>query len=446
AGARLPFALSWYPSYEPVPPPPDPLAELTRAEAYWRTWSAGCTYRGRWADAVTTSLIVLKAMTYAPTGGIVAAVTTSLPEWPGADRNWDYRFCWLRDATLTLFALMLAGFRTEAEAWREWLLRAVAGDASNLQTLYGVAGEPRLPEQTLPWLPGFLGSQPVRIGNAAADQLQLDVYGEVLDMLYQAHRIGIPADSRDGQLQRELLDVLESIWRQPDNGIWERRDGRQHFTHSKVMAWVAFDRAVRSAYGLGVEGPVERWQALRDQIHAEVCERAFDRARMTFTQSYGSRELDGSLLLLPLVGFLPARDPRMVGTVRAIERELMVDGFVRRFVPGSPAGDSAPDEGAFLACTCWLADNYELSDRHDEACALFERLLSIRNDVGLLAEQYDPNARRLLGNFPQALSHLALVNTAYNISREHMGSADHRSAGATAAGLRKGSATRQNRA
>jgi GH15 family glucan-1,4-alpha-glucosidase len=372
------------------------------------------------------SLITLKALTYTPTGGIVAAATTSLPERIGGVRNWDYRYSWLRDATFTLYALLLGGFRDEASAWRDWLLRAVAGSPSQLQIMYGLGGERRLPELALEWLPGYERSIPVRTGNAAVSQLQLDVYGEVMDAMYEARLIGIPADPLAWDVQRKLMDFLESGWRQPDEGIWEVRGPRRHFTHSKVMAWVAFDRAVKSVEAMGVDGPVDRWKAIRRTIHDEVCTRAWDARRGTFTQAYGSPVLDASLLMIPLVGFLSPMDSRVVGTVAAIERELMEDGFVLRY-PTHEADDGLPPgEGVFLLCSFWLADAYALMGRDEEARALFERLLALRNDVGLLSEQYDPAARRFLGNFPQAFSHVGLVNTACNLTPRQPAPARHR--------------------
>ncbi|WNG31025.1 glycoside hydrolase family 15 protein [Cystobacter fuscus] len=416
-GQRIPFVLRWHPSHEPAPPPLDGLEALADTEDWWREWFSHCTYQGAWREAVRTSLMTLKALTYAPTGGIVAAATTSLPERLGGQRNWDYRFCWLRDATFTLYALSLGGFREEAEAWRSWLMRSVAGDASKLQIMYGVGGERRLPELSLDWLPGYGHSRPVRIGNAAVDQLQLDVYGEVMDAIHQSHRMELRDDPRAWDVALVLMDFLESGWKQPDSGLWEVRGQPQHFTYSKVMAWVAFDRAVKTVERYGVEGPVGHWREVRDAIHREVCQRAYDSKRGSFTQAYGSDNLDASLLLLPLVGFVSPRDPRMVGTVRAIEQELMYQGLVRRYHTHATDDGLPPGEGLFLACSFWLADNYVLQGRMKEAEALFERLIGLRNDVGLLAEEYEPSLRRQLGNFPQAFSHVGLINTAFNLER-----------------------------
>jgi GH15 family glucan-1,4-alpha-glucosidase len=370
--------------------------------------------------------MVLKALTYAPTGGIVAAPTTSLPEWIGGVRNWDYRYCWLRDATLTLLAFLHADHVDEALDWRAWLLRAVAGDPADLQIMYGVGGERRLTELELPWLPGYESSGPVRIGNAASAQLQVDVYGEVMDALYQARVHGVAKEKPAWQLQRTLLGYLERTWPEPDEGIWEIRGERRHFVHSKAMAWVAFDRAVRSVEDHDLDGPVDRWRALRDEIHAEVCERGYDASIGSFVQSYGSRELDASLLLLPLVGFLSADDRRVQGTIEAVERELLEDGLVLRYRTRSSGVDGLPPgEGVFLPCSFWLVDCYELTGRHEEAHSLFTRLIGLANDLGLLAEEYDPRAQRLLGNFPQAFTHLALVNTAFNVL-PHLPSPMHR--------------------
>jgi GH15 family glucan-1,4-alpha-glucosidase len=426
AGESIPFVLSWHPSNDPPPPELDAAVAIDAAEAWWRTWAAHATYDGPWREAVVRSLITLKALTYTPTGGIVAAATTSLPERIGGVRNWDYRYSWVRDATFTLYALLTGGFQEEACAWRDWLLRTVAGAPSQLQIMYGVAGERRLPELTLDWLPGHEGSVPVRIGNAAVSQLQLDVYGEVMDSLYQARRIGISVDPFAWNVQLKLLEFLETGWREPDEGIWEVRGRRRHFTHSKVMAWVAFDRAVRSVEAMDVDGPVERWKGIRRIIHEEVCTRGWDPRRRTFTQAYGAPALDASLLMLPLVGFLPATDARVTGTVAAIERELVEDGFVRRYSTHESDDGLPPGEGAFLLCSFWLADAYALMGRFEDARALFERLIALRNDVGLLSEQYDPAARRFLGNFPQAFSHVGLVNTACNLTPQQTGPARHR--------------------
>jgi GH15 family glucan-1,4-alpha-glucosidase len=416
AGQRVPFVLTWFPSSSDLPPTIDADAAIVEAEAWWNAWSSRCTYTGEWRDAVMRSLITLKALTFTPTGGIVAAPTTSLPEALGGPRNWDYRYSWLRDATFTLYALKEGGYLDEACAWRDWLLRAIAGDPSQLQILYGLGGERRIPEQTLPWLPGYRDSKPVRIGNAAVDQLQLDVYGEVIDALYHSRRSGLGPDGVTWRLENKLLEFLESNWMKPDEGLWEVRNGRQHFTHSKVMSWVAFDRAVKTVESSGLQGPIERWRAIRDQIHTEVCERAFDRSLNTFTQAYGSKALDGALLMLPQVGFLPYTDPRILSTIAAVERDLVVDGFLLRYRrEQAPDGVGGP-EGVFLLCTFWLADSYAMTGRTAEARALYERLLSIRNDVGLLAEEYDPIGEMQLGNFPQAFSHVGLINTAYNLT------------------------------
>jgi GH15 family glucan-1,4-alpha-glucosidase len=417
-GSSVPFVLTWHDSNKPPPEPVDPGQALRDTESWWKTWSEQCTYEGEWRDDVLASLIVLKALTYAPTGGVVAAPTTSLPEQLGGVRNWDYRYCWLRDATFTLYALMLAGYTEEAVAWRDWLLRAVAGDPSKLSIMYGARGERRLPELELDWLPGYEGSKPVRIGNAASKQRQLDVYGEVIDSFYLAQRVGIPAEPTAWQLARAVLDFLESAWREPDEGIWEVRGPARQFTHSKVMAWVAFDRAIKAVERFGQEGPVERWRRSREEIRTEILEKGYDGSLGAFVQSYGSKELDASLLLIPLVGFLPAGDERARGTVAAIQRTLCRDGFVYRYsthaagaIDGLP-----PGEAAFLPCTYWLADNLALDGRHDEARSIFERLLGLRNDLGLQSEEYDTERLRLVGNFPQAFTHVALVNTARNLS------------------------------
>ncbi len=416
-GEQVPFALSWSPSHLPIPDPIDAGGAIEDATKSWQAWSGQCRDRGPWAEAVDRSLVTLQALSYAPTGGIVAAVTTSLPEQLGGQRNWDYRCCWLRDATFTLQALMNSGHVEGAQAWRDWLLRAIAGNPSQIQILYGLAGERQLNEWEIPWLPGYEGAAPVRVGNAAAAQSQLDVYGEVMDVLHQAVKAGIAASDAAWRLQCALIEHLETIWQQPDEGIWEVRGGPRHFTHSKVMCWVAFDRAVRMAEENQLEAPLDHWRELRRQIHDDVCRNGFDSTRGAFVQSYGSKHLDASLLLLPLVGFLPPEDPRVRGTVEAIERELVVDGFVMRYDTGHHVDGLPPGEGAFLACSFWLADNLVLLGRHDDARRLFERLLALRNDVGLLAEEYDPRARRQVGNFPQAFSHVAIINTAHNLSR-----------------------------
>jgi GH15 family glucan-1,4-alpha-glucosidase len=417
AGETVAFVLTYSPSHLEPGPPVEPVAALADTEAFWREWAARCTYDGEWRDAVVRSLLTLKALTYRPTGGIVAAPTTSLPEQVGGTRNWDYRFCWLRDATLTLLALMDAGYYDEAAAWRDWLLRAAAGSPDQLQIMYGLAGERHLREWELPWLPGYENSRPVRIGNAAHSQRQLDVYGEVLDALYQARRGGLSASEEAGRLASALVTHLGKIWQEPDEGLWEVRGEPQHFTHSKVMAWVALDRAIRAVEEFGGTGPLDAWRLTRQRIHDEVCARGFDRDLGSFVQAYGSRQLDASLLLIPLVGFLPATDPRVVGTVAAIEQRLMDGGLVRRYDARLTDDGLPPGEGAFLACSFWLADNYVLMGRHADARALFERLLALRNDVGLLAEEYDPRSARLVGNFPQAFSHVGLVDTALNLAR-----------------------------
>jgi GH15 family glucan-1,4-alpha-glucosidase len=415
AGESVSFILTHAPSHLEVPVHAEPEAALQHTEQFWREWAGRCTASG-WGEAVRRSLITLKALTYAPTGGIVAAPTTSLPEKIGGVRNWDYRYCWLRDATLTLLAFMNAGYLEEAKHWREWLVRAVAGSPEQIQIMYGLAGERRLPEWELSWLRGYEGSQPVRCGNAAAAQLQLDVFGEVLDALYQACKAGLARHDAAWDVQRAMLAHLERVWIQPDEGIWEVRGPPRHFTHSKVMCWVAFDRAVKMVEDLGLQGPVERWRTLRERIHADVCTRGFSEKRGCFVQSYGSEELDASLLLIPLVGFLPADDARVKRTVEAIQRELTVDGLVQRYLTRASVDGLPPGEGMFLACSFWLADNLCMQGRREEASALFERLVGLTNEVGLLSEEYDPSARRFLGNFPQAFSHIALVNTAMNLS------------------------------
>ncbi len=417
AGDRVGFVLTWQPSHLPRPDHVDPFEALSGTEYFWREWMAQCTYAGRWPEPVRRSLSTLKALTYAPTGGLVAAATTSLPEKIGGVRNWDYRYCWLRDASFTLQALLTNGFLAEARAWREWLLRAVAGDPSKLQIMYSVTGQRRLPELELPWLAGYEDSRPVRVGNGAADQLQLDVWGEVLDCLDAARAQGLAGTEDGWALQAAFMDFLEGAWRQPDNGLWEIRGPRQQFVHSKVLAWVAADRMVRAVESSRLEGPVDRWRAMRADIHREVCAKGYDAERNTFTQYYGSRGLDAALLLLPVLGFLPGTDPRVVGTVDAVRRELTEDGFVVRYRPETEGVDGLPgSEGAFVMCTFWLADALALTGRVGEATDLFERMVSLRNDVGLLSEEYDPVSGRQLGNTPQAFSHVALVNTAVHLS------------------------------
>ncbi|MDK1475638.1 glycoside hydrolase family 15 protein [Streptomyces sp. 549] len=419
-GERVAFTISWQPSHNGPPPLPEPEAALEATDVFWRDWVEHCTYHGPYREAVVRSLITLKALTYAPTGGIVAAPTTSLPEAIGGVRNWDYRFTWLRDAAITLSSLLRTGYHEEARAWREWLLRAVAGDPENLQIMYGIAGERELGETELTWLPGYEQSQPVRIGNGAAGQLQLDVYGEVTEALHLAHMTGLARNDYASLLQLKLIHYLEDHWDEPDEGIWEVRGPRRHFVHSKVMAWVAVDRTVKLIESGDVDGPLERWRDLRDEIHRDVCEKGYDKERNTFTQSYGSKELDASLLLIPQMGFLPPDDKRVIGTIEAIQRELSTpDGFVLRY---PTAGDDAGvdglegDEGAFLACSFWLADDLAMIGRVDEARRLFEKLLSLRNDLGLLAEEWDSGLQRQVGNFPQAFSHVPLIDTALRLT------------------------------
>lgn len=423
AGDSIPFSLSYASSHLRLPPARDPLSMLARCENYWLDWSSRCSVHGRYAPAVRRSLITLKALAYEPTGGIVAAPTTSLPEQIGGTRNWDYRYCWLRDATITLLALMRGGYYDEARAWRAWLGRAMAGAPQQIQIMYGLSGERRLPEITLDWLPGYEDSRPVRIGNGAAHQLQLDVFGEVMAALHLARVGGLQADDAVWSVQCALLDHLEQIWREPDEGIWETRGGRRQFTFSKVMAWVAFDRAIKSAEMFRLPGPLDRWRALRDEIHADVCARAWNPELNAFAQSYGSNELDASVLMLPLVGFLPPTYPRVIGTVEAIERGLMFDGLVLRYHTSAYDDGLPPGEGAFLACSFWLVDNLALIGRLEDAHRLFNRLLSLSNDLGLLAEEYDPVTQRQVGNFPQAFSHVALVHTALNLMHHEDGMA-----------------------
>ncbi|MFE2265861.1 glycoside hydrolase family 15 protein [Streptomyces griseosporeus] len=413
-GEKVAFVLTWHPSHEPRPPLIDPYEALRTSVRDWRAWASRCRYDGPYRDAVVRSLITLKALTYAPTGGIVAAPTTSLPEEIGGVRNWDYRYSWLRDSTLTLGALLAAGYHEEAEAWRDWLLRAVAGDPADLQIMYGIAGERRLPETELPWLSGFARSTPVRIGNDAVNQLQLDVYGEVMDSLSLARLAGLPTKPHMWAIQVALMNWLREEWRQPDEGLWEVRGGRRQFVHSKVMVWVAADRAVRALEQYPkLKGDLDGWRALRDEVHREVCEKGYDADRNTFTQSYGSRELDAALLLIPRVGFLPHDDPRVTGTIEAVRAELGHGGFLRRYTADDTTVDGLPGgEGAFLVCSFWLADALHATGRTKEARELFERLVGLANDVGLLSEEYDPVGERQLGNFPQAFSHIGLVNTA----------------------------------
>ncbi|MFF8847457.1 glycoside hydrolase family 15 protein [Streptomyces sp. NPDC015127] len=419
AGETVAFVLTWHPSHKPRPALIDPHESLRHCLEDWAEWSSRCRYQGPYREAVLRSLITLKALTYAPTGGIVAAATTSLPEEIGGVRNWDYRFCWLRDSTLTLGAMIAAGYVDEAGAWRDWLLRAVAGDPADLQIMYGVAGERRLAEMELGWLGGYAGSVPVRVGNDAAYQLQLDVYGEVIDSLFLARGAGLKAERHAWNIQLSLLGFLESKWREPDEGLWEVRGPRRHFVHSKVMAWVAADRAVRTLEAdPTLRGDAARWRAMRDEVHREVCEKGFDPVRNTFTQSYGSTDLDAATLLIPHVGFLPPDDPRVVGTVKAVQAELGSGALVRRYSTEGVSVDGLPgDEGAFLACSFWMTDALCMTGREEEARELFERLLALRNDVGLLSEEYDPVAGRQLGNFPQAFSHIGLVNTALALGR-----------------------------
>ncbi|EFG06124.1 Putative glycosyl hydrolase [Streptomyces clavuligerus] len=420
-GERVAFTLTWYLSHHHRPTLVDPYEALECSLRDWSAWANRCSTSGPYRDAVVRSLITLKALTFKPTGGIVAAPTTSLPEALGGVRNWDYRFCWLRDSTLTLDALLDAGYQDEATAWRNWLLRAVAGDPADLQIMYGLGGERRLPETVLPWLSGYADSSPVRTGNAAVDQLQLDVYGEVVDSFFLARQAGIPSERHAWFLQLSLLGFLETKWREPDEGLWEVRGQRRHFVHSKVMAWVAADRAVRTLEGdPSLRGDVDRWRTMRDAVHEDVCEKGYDPVRNTFTQYYGSAELDAATLLIPRTGFLPPDDPRVVGTVDAVREGLGTPGgLIRRYSTGGGTVDGLPgDEGAFLACSFWLADALRMTGRSEEARDLFERLLTLRNDVGLLAEEYDTTAGRQLGNFPQAFSHIALVTTALALGRE----------------------------
>jgi GH15 family glucan-1,4-alpha-glucosidase len=426
-GQTIPFELTWHPSH--LPPPDDIECEqaVEDTEKWWREWTDANTYDGDWEEAVDRSLITLKALTYAPTGGIVAAPTTSLPEEIGGSRNWDYRYVWLRDATFTLDTLMMAGHRKEALAWRDWLLRAVAGDPEDLQIMYGVAGERRLPEVELGWLTGYGGSRPVRVGNAAHQQLQVDVYGELMDAIYVARRMGMDHETAIWDLQKLLLENLEGKWSRPDHGLWEVRGEPKHFTHSRLMSWVAFDRAVKCVEQWDFEGPADHWRKLRDEIRAEIQDQGYDADRNTFTQYYGSKALDAALLLIPQVGFLPPTDDRVLGTIEAVGRELAIDDFlIRRYDTGETDDGLPGGEGAFLLCSFWMVDALALAGQREEARRRFEALLGLRNDVGLLAEEYDPSSKRMLGNFPQAFSHLALIDSAYNLTVEERGPARHR--------------------
>jgi GH15 family glucan-1,4-alpha-glucosidase len=439
-GQRIPFSLSWFPANEEPPRPVDAGYAIEDTELWWSEWSSQCTYDGEYRDAVVRSLITLKALTYAPTGGIIAAATTSLPETLGGGRNWDYRFCWLRDATLTLESLMRGGFYEEAMAWRNWLLRATAGHPSQMQIMYGAAGERRLDEWEVSWLGGYEGSTPVRVGNAAAGQFQLDVYGEVMSALYESAQEGDAGDNPAWRFQLALMNYLQDGWREPDDGIWEVRGPRRHFTHSKVMAWVAIDRAIKTAEEFGLEGPVNAWKEVRKEIFDQVCDLGFDTDKGSFTQYYGSDELDASLLMIPLVGFLPAHDPRVRGTIEAIESELVDGGFVLRYRTND-TGDVdglSGREGAFLACSFWLADCLSMLGRDHDARRLLDRLIGLRNDLGLLSEEYDPVAGRLVGNFPQAFSHVSLVNSASKIAGEEKPSASHVMAGLAQRAMARG--------
>ena len=428
ARESVPFVMTYCRSHLSRPAVIDPARALAETEDFWTQWSSRCAHKSDWPEAVTRSLVTLKALIYEPTGGIVAAPTTSLPELPAGKRNWDYRYCWLRDAAFTLLALMDAGYFEEANAWHEWLLRALAGNPAQAQIMYGIAGERRLAELELPWLPGYAASRPVRIGNAASAQLQLDVFGEVADALHLARRGKLASSETGWAVQRALTVHLESIWNEPDHGIWEVRGPPQHFTHSKVMAWVAVDRAIKAAEQYGLEGPIDRWRDLRRRIHADVCAKGFDENRGSFVQAYGSQQLDASLLLIPLVGFLPASDARVRGTLEAIGRELVVNGLVLRYRTADTDDGMPPGEGAFLACSFWYVDNLVLAGQHAEARQMFERLLALRNDVGLLAEEYDPRSGQQLGNFPQAFSHVALIVSAYNVSASEVRPAEQRGA------------------
>jgi GH15 family glucan-1,4-alpha-glucosidase len=419
AGETVPFLFSYSPSHRPGPEGEDCETLLGKTEAWWRSWSSQCTYQGQYRDAVLRSVMTLKALSFLPTGGIVAAPTTSLPEQIGGVRNWDYRYCWIRDATLTLLALLNSGYREEAHAWREWLLRAVAGTPTGLQIMYGLDGSRRLVELKLGWLAGYENSQPVRIGNAAYSQFQLDIFGELMDAMHVARKHELEAYEESWNLQQVLVDHLAKVWREPDEGIWEVRGPRRQFTHSKMMAWVAVDRAVKAVENYGLTGPIDKWRQLRADIHEDVCRNGFDAEKNSFVQYYGGRTLDAALLLMPETGFLPPEDPRVHGTIAAIERELRADGLVLRYNTGEPVDGLPEGEGGFLACSFWLADAMAMTGRYDEARALFEDLLERRNDLGLLAEEYDPHLKRQVGNFPQAFSHVALINTANNLTSLH---------------------------
>jgi GH15 family glucan-1,4-alpha-glucosidase len=414
-GERIPFILTYSLSYRPEPDRVDPEEALRNTEAFWADWSSKCTYKGPCRDAVIRSLITLKALTYMPTGGIVAAPTTSLPERIGGVRNWDYRICWVRDASFTLFALANAGYLDEAEAWRHWLQRAVAGTMDTLQIMYAIDGRRRVTEVELPWLAGYEGSKPVRIGNEAYEQFQLDVFGELAATMYECRKAGLETTENGWAVGKAIFGSLETLWREPDDGIWEVRGPRRHFTHSKMMAWVAFDRAVKTVEEFHLDGQVDRWRRVRDEIHSEVCREGYNADRKAFVQYYGSDQLDASLLMMPIVGFLPASDPRVRSTIEAIERELVVDGFVKRYASTDDADGLPPGEGTFLPCSFWLVDTLNLLGRADDARRLFDRLVGLCNDVGLLSEEYDPKLKRLVGNFPQAFSHVALINAAFNL-------------------------------
>jgi len=431
-GERQTFVLTHNASHLPLPEVVDAEQSLTDTIAFWEDWGKQPLDAGVYTDTVRRSLMVLKALTYGPTGGIVAAPTTSLPEKIGGVRNWDYRYCWLRDTAITLFALMNAGYYDEAKAWRMWLERALAGDASQLRIMYGIAGEQHLEEWEIDHLPGYANSKPVRIGNAASRQLQLDVYGQVMSALHYARVGGLDDDDAIWPFQQRMMDHLETIWAEPDQSIWEPRDGPQQFTFSKISVWAAFDRAIKSVEQFGLDGPIDRWRALRDRVHDEVCDLGFDAARNTFIQSYGSKALDASLLMIPMIGFLPPDDPRMIGTVAAIERDLTVDGFVLRYSTAETDDGLPPGEGVFLACSFWMVDNLRLQGRIDEATTMFERLVALANDVGLLSEEYDPSGKRLVGNFPQAFSHVALINAALGLSRVACMAADAKQNGVVA--------------